>query len=84
MNYRLILAAGVMTTLIGATVGWGMGQIALRRQTSQVQTYVSQSYHELYSRRFIWLGAVAGGLIGMGQASVLQLKRAEDRKNPNA
>jgi hypothetical protein len=80
MNYRLILAAGVMTSLIGATVGWGMGQIALRRQSSQVQTYVSQGYQELYGRRFLWLGAITGGLIGMGQAAVLQFKRAEDRE----
>jgi len=80
MNYRLVIATGVVTAIIGATLGWGMGQIALRRSSSQIRTSLSANYHNLYNHQFVWLGAIAGGLIGMGQNSVMQLKTQEDKQ----
>ncbi len=79
MNYRLILATGLITSTLGATLGWGVGQMALRRYPSQMRTHVSQGYQTLYDRRLVWVGAIAGGLIGMGQVCVLQMKKLEDQ-----
>jgi hypothetical protein len=80
MNYRSVIATGLVTATIGATLGWGMGQIALRHSPSQLRTSLSDNYQNLYNRQFIWLGAIAGGLIGMGQNAVMQLKTQEDKQ----
>jgi hypothetical protein len=57
-----------------------MGQIALRQKPSQVQITMSQPYRVLYQRRIIWLGAIAGFLLGAGQACVLGEKKREDEE----
>lgn len=80
MNYKLVLVAGLVTSIVGGVLGWGMGQIALRQKPSQLRTSLSAGYQDLYNRQFIWLGALTGGLIGMGQECVRQLKDEEDRR----
>ncbi|MBD2618541.1 hypothetical protein H6G37_09965 [Synechocystis sp. FACHB-898] len=77
MNYRVIVLSGVMTALLGTVFGWGMGQIALRQRPSQVQVTMSQPYCTFYGRRLIWFGAIAGFVLGAGQACVLAERKKE-------
>lgn len=80
MNIKLVLASGVVSALIGAMIGLGIGNIALRQNTSQIRSQYSESYQSLYGRNFIWIGAVAGLAIGMGQESLRQLKQQQDNE----
>jgi len=78
MNYRTVLLSGIMSALIGSVLGWGMGQIALRQRHSQMNTYMSQPYQSLYGRRLVWIGAIAGFVIGSGEAWVLGQRNRRD------
>lgn len=80
MKYRTVIVSGIMTACLGGVFGWGMGQIALRQRPSQVQVTMSQPYRVLYQRRIIWFGAIAGFLLGAGQACVLGEKDREDEE----
>ncbi|WLT37148.1 hypothetical protein NON20_14185 [Synechocystis sp. B12] len=80
MNYRVIVLSGVMTALLGTVFGWGMGQIALRQRPSQVQVTMSQPYRTFYGRRLIWFGAIAGFVLGAGQA--VYWRRGKRKKKP--
>ncbi|MEB3312124.1 MAG: hypothetical protein VKJ02_18005 [Snowella sp.] len=81
MNIKLILASGVMAALIGTMIGYGIGRIKLLRGTSQINSYYSQYYKNLYSRNYLWIGAGAGLAIGMGQECVRQMKQQNDKES---
>ena len=80
MKYRTIIVSGIITACLGSVFGWGVGQIALRQRPSQVQLTMSQPYRVLYQRRLVWFGAIAGFLLGAGQACVLGEKKREDEE----
>lgn len=82
MNYRVVILSGIICALVGSVLGWGMGQVALRQHTSQMNSYVSLPYRNLYERRLIWMGAIAGFAIGAGQASVLGQRHHHDDESP--
>ncbi|AIE74786.1 MULTISPECIES: hypothetical protein [unclassified Synechocystis] len=84
MNYRVVVLSGVMTALLGTVFGWGMGQIALRQRPSQVQVTMSQPYRIFYGRRLIWFGAIAGFVLGAGQACVLAERKREKEEMEKA
>lgn len=79
MNYRAVIMSGIMTACLGSVFGWGAGQITLRRNSGQVQTTMSQPYQNLLQRRMIWIGAIAGFVLGAGQAGILAEKKREDQ-----
>ncbi len=81
MNIKLILASGVMAALIGTVIGYGIGRMTLLRNTSQVRSYYSQYYKNLYNNQFLWIGAGAGLAIGMGQECVRQMKQQQDKES---
>ncbi len=72
MNRRLILFAGLLTSMIGAVVGLAVAEMAN-------PDYESELYQDLH-RKYAIVGAVAGALIGMGQESVRQLKQQQDQR----
>jgi hypothetical protein len=81
MNYRVVFLSGVVSALIGSVFGWGMGQIALRQNNNQMNSYISQPYQLLYGQRLIWIGAIAGFAMGAGEACVLGQKHQRDNRN---
>lgn len=80
MNYRVVIVSGLVTAMLGSVFGWGMGQVALRRHRSQIQISMSRPYQELYRRRMVWFGAIAGFVLGAGQATVLGEKKRVDEE----
>jgi len=78
MNIILVLASGVISALIGAMIGLGIGNIALRQNTSQIRSHYSAYYENLYGRNFIWIGSGAGLVIGMGQECLRQMKQQQE------
>jgi membrane protein YqaA with SNARE-associated domain len=85
INFKLMLASGVISALIGAMIGYGAGYLALNRHgSSQIHSYNSQSYERLYKHQFIWIGAIAGLLVGMGQSCVQQIKNQQEEEQENS
>ncbi|MEB3227921.1 MAG: hypothetical protein VKJ27_06020 [Synechocystis sp.] len=78
MNFRIVLLSGIVCALIGSVFGWGLGEIALRQHSSQMNSYVSLPYRKLYGRRLLWIGAVVGFAVGAGQAGILSQRRPHD------
>jgi membrane protein DedA with SNARE-associated domain len=81
MNFKLVFASGVISSLIGAMIGYGVGHIALNRQPSQVRSIHSAYYQNLYGRNFVWIGAGAFFAIGMGQECLRQLKQEQEENH---
>jgi len=81
MNFKLVFASGIISSLIGAMIGYGVGQIALTRNISQIRSIHSTSYQNLYGRNFIWIGAGAFFVMGMGQECLRQLKQEQDQNH---
>ncbi len=80
MNYRKILLAGIISALIGMVFGWGLGEIAMRQNQSQMRTYVSKPFRTLYTRRLIWITTIVGFAVGSGEACFLGQKKLRDRE----
>jgi len=80
LNVKVVLASALASALVGSVIGFGAGQIAVRQHSSQVLTFYSDRYLNLYNNQYIWVGAISGFLFGVGQSCVLQLK-AEDEKS---
>lgn len=81
MNFKLVFASGVISALIGAMIGYGIGQIALTRNVSQIRSINSIYYQNLYGRNFAWIGAGAFFAIGMGQECLRQLKQEQEQNH---
>ena len=47
MNFKLVFASGIISSLIGAMIGYGVGQIALTRNISQIRSIHSTYYQNL-------------------------------------
>ena len=85
INPRTVSASGIISALIGAMIGYGAGYLALNRHgNSQIYRYNSQAYEQLYTHKFVWIGAIAGLLIGMGQDCVLQMKREQEKEQKSS
>ena len=85
INPRTVFASGIISALIGAMIGYGAGYLALNRHgNSQIYRYNSQAYEQLYTHKFIWIGAIAGLLIGMGQDCVLQMKNEQEKEQKSS
>jgi membrane protein DedA with SNARE-associated domain len=81
MNFKLVFASGIISSLIGAMIGYGVGQIALTRNISQVRSIHSTYYQNLYGRNFVWIGAGAFFAIGMGQECLRQLQQQQEQNH---
>ena len=81
MNFKLVFASGVISSLIGAMIGYGIGHIALTRNVSQIRTIHSNYYQNLYSRNFVWIGAGTFFAIGMAQECLRQLKQEQEKNH---
>ena len=80
MNFKLVFASGVIAALIGSVIGYGIGNIALLNNTSQIRSVYSEYYKNLYGRNFIVIGALGGLAIGMGQECLRQMKQQQDNE----
>ena len=76
MNNRLIIFSGIMTALIGAVIGLAATKIG-QPNFNQLQ-YSGQYYQDLY-KKYALIGAGIGFAVGVGQASVRELKAERDR-----
>lgn len=72
MNMKLILFSAVLTSFVGACIGLGVAEVAAPR-------YVSRTYRELPDK-YVYVGAVAGLVIGGCQEAVRQLKKQRDEE----
>jgi membrane protein DedA with SNARE-associated domain len=81
MNFKLVFASGIISSLIGAMIGYGIGHIALNRNVSQIRSINSTYYQNLYGRNFMWIGAGAFFAIGMGQECLRQLKQEQEQNH---
>ncbi len=80
MNYKVVVASGIIAAAIGALFGWAVSYIG--QPDLDRQQYESRFYRTLY-RRYPLVGAGLGFAAGAGFAIIQQAKHDRDRNNSN-
>ncbi|MFB2933788.1 hypothetical protein ACE1B6_00765 [Aerosakkonemataceae cyanobacterium BLCC-F154] len=73
MNFKLIVFSSLLTAIIGATIGFAVGELFKPKFSSQIY----QDIHRQYSV----IGGVGGLVVGGCQEVIRQLKKQRDEED---
>jgi hypothetical protein len=72
MNLKLIVFSSLITAIIGAMLGFAVGEVFSPKYTSEI--------YQDTPRKYAVVGGVAGLIIGGCQESIRQLKKQRDEE----
>lgn len=79
MNVRLIGFGSIVSAIIGGCLGFSMADLAYTSNPSQITNPIEEKYQRL-DYNWVYIGAVSGFVIGMGQEMVRELKKDADNE----